>query len=246
MDFSNQITTAVPGLSLPYSNEAERAVLASILLDSEKIATVAEILPRDDYFAGVYNQKIYAVMLEMFTLGKVIDVVTVLDQLKKSGTFTDETGKVYFTQIAKEVPAISRVAKYAEIVKEHYDTRRLILAARAILDDATEYGQDSSSLIDSAEQRIFDIRQGKSVAGLTKISSVLIETLDKLDVLNSDDADMYRGIPTGIGELDNTITGLNRSDLIILAARPGMGKTSFALNIARHAAVTCNKRVCFF
>ncbi len=247
MDFSNEIiSSAVPGLSLPYSNEAEQSVLGAILLDPDCLSTVAELLPKSEYFCSVNNQKIYAAMQDMFTLGKPVDFITLLDYLQKSGDFTQDTGKVYLTQLAQLVPSISNVKHYADIVKEKYDLRRLILAARGILDDATEVGNSTTNLLDSAEQRIFDIRQGKSVQGLTKINSVLIETYDKLDVLNSDDADMYRGIPTGIGDLDATITGLNRSDLIILAARPGMGKTSFALNIARHAAVKCNKRVCFF
>ena len=105
---------------------------------------------------------------------------------------------------------------------------------------------ETSLLLDSAEQRIFDIRQGKALKGLERLNEVLFETFERLDRLNSPDKDLYRGIPTGIRELDNTITGLNRSDLVIIGARPGMGKTSFALNIARHAAITAGKRVAFF
>jgi replicative DNA helicase len=105
---------------------------------------------------------------------------------------------------------------------------------------------DSDTLLDAAEQRIFDIRQGKNMQGLQKISEILMQTFDRLDLLNSPDKDQFRAIPTGIKSLDDTITGLNRTDLILLAARPGMGKTSFALNIARNAAVKCQKRVAFF
>lgn len=246
MDFSDEIMTSVPGLSLPYSNEAEQAVLGIILFDPQSLATVAELLPRDEYFAGTNNKRIYAAMLELFTLGQQVDFITVLNFLEKTNSFNLETGKIYLTQLAQSVPSIKNVEIYINIIKEKYNLRRLIIAAREILDDALDPSNEVNNLINSAEQRIFDIRQGKSVSGLTRINDVLTETWEKLDVLNSDEADMYRGIPTGIGELDNTITGLNRSDLIILAARPGMGKTSFALNIARHAAVTCKKRVCFF
>ncbi|MEG1427577.1 MAG: replicative DNA helicase [Oscillospiraceae bacterium] len=247
MEFSKDFgNTAVPGMALPFSAEAEQSVLGAILLDPECLSTVAELIPRAEYFYQRNNQLIYAAMLEMFTVGKPVDFVTVLEYLKGVGSFDESSGKVYLTQLAQLVPSISNVAQYAEIVKDKYDLRRLILAARGILDDAGDAGGSTTHLLDSAEQRIFDIRQGKSVQGLVRINEVLLQTFEKLDALNSPDADKYRGIPTGISELDATITGLNRSDLLILAARPGMGQTSFALNIARHAAVACNRRVAFF
>ncbi len=232
--------------SMPYSMEAEQSVLGAVLLEPDCITAVAEYIPRAEYFHAVNNQKIYDVMLNKFTLGEPIDVITVLNTLQNSGDFTQESAKVYLTQLAQLVPSISNVKHYADIIKEKYDTRRLITAARGILDDAVGTGNSATHLLDSAEQKIFDIRQGKSVQGLVRMDEVLLETFNKLDVLNSDEADLYKGVPTGIGELDATITGLNRSDLIILAARPGMGKTSFALNIARHVAVMCKRRVCFF
>ena len=114
------------------------------------------------------------------------------------------------------------------------------------MEDASAGEGETSLLLDSAEQRIYDIRRGKSDLGLQPLREVLLETFDRLDKLNSEDKDKYKGLPTGIKELDNTITGLNRSDLIVLAARPGVGKTSLALNIARHVAVTAKRRVAFF
>ena len=185
-------------------------------------------------------------MLELFALGRPVDFITVLERLKENENFDESSGKVYLMQLAQLVPAISNVDSYAKIVREKYDVRTLILAAREILEDASAGAADASTLLDSAEQRIFDIRRGKNMQGLQPLGEVIIDTFDRLDRLNSPDKDLYRGIPTGIGELDSTITGLNRSDLIILAARPGMGKTSFALNIARHAAVTVRKKVAFF
>ena len=154
--------------------------------------------------------------------------------------------KVYLTQLAQLVPSLSNVAVYANIVRDKYDVRTLMQAARHILDDASEGTEESSLLLDMAEQRIFDIRQGKNMRGLQPVREILLETFDRLDLLNSPDRDKYKGIPTGIGELDALITGLNRSDLIVLAARPGVGKTSFGLNIARHASVTGKRRVAFF
>ena len=248
MEFANDSLeySSQSGIVLPMNNEAEQSVLGAILLEPDCLAVVAEILPRDEYFYGQNNKKIYSAMLEMFTLGKPVDFITVLNFLQNTGEFNEESSKVYLTQLAQIVPAISNVEHYAHIVKDKFDLRRLILAARGILGDVQEGVGTTSNLLDSAEQRIYDIRQGKSTQGLTRINSVLLETYAKLDILNSADADQYRGIGTGIGELDNTITGLNRSDLIILAARPGMGKTSFALNIARHAAVMEKRTVAFF
>ncbi|MFI3206505.1 MAG: replicative DNA helicase [Clostridia bacterium] len=231
---------------LPMSYEAEQSVLGAILLEPDCLATVAEILPKVEFFHGKNNQIIYAAMLEMFTLGRPVDFITILDYLQATGEFNEESSKVYLTQLAQIVPAISNIEHYARIVKDKYDLRNLILAARGILSDVNEGVGTTTNLLDSAEQRIYDIRQGKSTQGLTRINQVLLETYEKLDILNSPEADLYRGIGTGIGELDKTITGLNRSDLIILAARPGMGKTSFALNIARHASVNEGRTVAFF
>lgn len=237
---------AVPGMAMPFSPEAEQSVLGAILLDASCLDQVTEILPRSEYFYQVNNGLIYEAMLELFALGRPVDFITVLERLKENENFDESSGKVYLMQLAQLVPAISNVDSYAKIVREKYDVRTLILAAREILEDASAGAADASTLLDSAEQRIFDIRRGKNMQGLQPLGEVIIDTFDRLDRLNSPDKDLYRGIPTGIGELDSTITGLNRSDLIILAARPGMGKTSFALNIARHAAVTVRKKVAFF
>ena len=185
-------------------------------------------------------------MLEMFTLGQPIDFVTVLDNLKKDSDFEENTAKTYLLQLAQIVPSIKNAQTYAYIVRDNYDVRTLITTARDIIEDASSGTNDAAMLLDSAEQRIFDIRQGKNMQGLQRINETIIETFDRLDALNSDENQLYQGIPTGIYDLDETITGLNRSDLILLAARPGMGKTSFALNIARHVAVKEKRKVAFF
>ena len=169
-----------------------------------------------------------------------------LERLKEEKDFDEATGKVYLTQLAQLVPAISHVESYARIVRDKYELRTLMQAARGILSDASAGEQETSLLLDSAEKRIYDIRRGKSDEGLQPVREILLETFDRLDKLNSADRDKYKGLPTGIKELDNTITGLNRSDLIVLAARPGVGKTSLGLNIARHVAVTAKRRVAFF
>ena len=169
-----------------------------------------------------------------------------LEKLKEQEGFEESGVKTYLLQLAQLVPSITNVETYARIVRDRYDVRTLIVTAREIVEEASEGGADASTLLDSAEQRIFDIRRGKNMQGLQRLNEIIVQTFDRLDLLNSPDSDAYRGIPTGIHELDETITGLNKTDFILLGARPGMGKTSFALNIARHAAVKAGKTVAFF
>ena len=233
-------------LNLPFAPEAEQSVLGAVLLDSSCLDLVAEILPRPEYFYQSNNSMIYSVMLDMFTLGQPVDFVTVLEKLKEQEGFEESGTKTYLLQLAQLVPSIKNVDTYARIVRDKYAVRTLILTAREIVEEASSGGADASTLLDSAEQRIFDIRRGKNMQGLQRLNEVIVQTFDRLDLLNSPESENYRGIPTGIKELDETITGLNKTDFILLGARPGMGKTSFALNIARHAAVKAGRTVAFF
>lgn len=240
-----KITSGYDGLKLPYSPEAEQAVLGAILMEPEVLSTVAEILPQSEYFYVATHKLIYSVMLSMFTQGKTVDSITVLETLKMDKAFDESTGKTYLMQLAESCPSISNVDIYAQYVRDKYDVRMLISASRDIIEEASDAETEPSMLIDSAEQKIYDIRRGKNIQGLQRLDEVLIETFDRLDLLNRDD-DTIKPVSTGIGDLDRVITGLNRSDLILLAARPGMGKTSFALNIAKHAACVSKKTVAFF
>ncbi len=240
------VTGGYSALNLPFSPEAEQSVLGAILLDSSCLDRVAEILPRPEYFYQTNNGLIYSTMLEMFTVAQPVDFVTLLERLKGAPGFDEASGKTYLLQLAQLVPSISNVESYARIVRDKYDVRTLITTSRDIIEEASSGAADAATLLDSAEQRIFDIRRGKNMQGLQRLDEIIVQTFDRLDLLNSPDADLYKGVPTGIKELDDTITGLNRTDFILLGARPGMGKTSFALNIARHAAVKANKRVAFF
>ena len=240
-----KITSGYDGLKLPYSPEAEQAVLGAILMEPEMLASVAEILPKSEYFHVTTHRLIYSVMLSMFTQGKTVDSITILETLKAEKTFDEGSGKTYLMQLAQSCPSISNVQIYAQYVRDKYDVRMLISASRDIIEEASDGEIEPSMLIDSAEQKIFDIRRGKNVQGLQRLDEVLIETFDRLDLLNRDD-ETIKPVSTGIGDLDRVITGLNRSDLILLAARPGMGKTSFALNIAKHAACVSKKTVAFF
>ncbi|MBR2108784.1 MAG: replicative DNA helicase [Ruminococcus sp.] len=241
----NNVTTGYDGLNLPYSPEAEQAVLGAIIIDSEIINEVAEILTDPRYFHVNTHRDIYAAVLDLYNNGKNIDFVTLLDRLTKEKNFDESTGKTYLMDLAQNCPAVSNAQEYARIVREKYDVRSLINASRDTIRDASDGEIESQTLIDAAEQRIFDIRRD-TINGLEPLNKVLLREFDRLDALNSNTDDALKPIPTGLSDLDRVITGLNRSDLLFLAARPGMGKTSFALNIAKHVAMVSKKTVAFF
>ena len=234
------------GLNMPYSPEAEQAVLGAIILDSTVFDKVVDYIKSPEYFYVALHKLIFMQMQEMINFGAAIDFVTLLEKLKQNKAFDEATGKTYLMDLANNCPSISNAEAYAKVIADKYNIRRLIAASREIIDDASAGDEEPSVLIDSAEQKIFDIRKGNEKSGLERINSVILQTFDRLDALNSETDDSMKPISTGIGDLDRVITGLNRSDLILLAARPGMGKTSFALNIARNAACTSKKTVAFF
>lgn len=234
------------GLNMPYSPEAEQAVLGAIILDSTVFDKVVDYIKSPDYFYVALHKLIFMQMQEMINFGAAIDFVTLLEKLKQNKAFDEATGKTYLYDLVNNCPSISNAEAYAKVIADKYNIRRLITASREIIDDASAGDEEPAVLIDSAEQKIFDIRKGNEKSGLERINSVILQTFDRLDALNSETDDSMKPISTGIGDLDRVITGLNRSDLILLAARPGMGKTSFALNIARNAACQSKKTVAFF
>ena len=235
------------GAKLPYSVEAEQAVLGALIIDPACINEVAtETKP--EYFYIPQHKEIYTAIASMYELNQTIDFVSLLEHLKKEGVYDEAGGKAYLTQLAQAVPSSANVMTYVGIIRDRYYSRALMGAAQGIIKDINENTMDSGKLLDSAEQRIYDIREGREIKGITHIRDVIKdETYDRLRKLSDPELrEEYVGIPCGIGELDRMITGLNKSDLIILGARPGMGKTSFALNIARNVAVNKGKTVCFF
>lgn len=231
--------------SLPHSLEAEQSVLGAILIDSACMDKIAEIIKSPDYFYIPNHKLIYDAMLGMFISGMNIDYITVLEGINFDN-WDENSCKTYLLQLAQIVPSISNAETYANIVKDKYNMRILISAAKEIIEEASSGENEADEILNSAEQKIFDIRQGKNVKGLSRVSEIVVKEFDRLDMLNSNDSKKYAGVPTGIGDLDRVIMGMNKSDLILLAARPGMGKTSFALNIAINAAVKENLKAAFF
>lgn len=235
------------GHMVPFSAEAEQSVLGSVLIDPQCMDRLSGNI-KPEHFYIQQHQAVYNVMSDMYMLNKAIDPVTVLDELKARGVYDDAGGKAYITQLVQVVPSAANIDAYIGIVKDKYYSRSLMKTAQQIIADIEDGAGSSGQLIERAEQSIYDIRKGRETSGLVHIRDVLRnETIHRIDCLNNEETrDDFIGIPCGINALDDMLTGLNKSDLIILGARPGMGKTSFALNIARHVALKEKKTVCFF
>ncbi len=235
------------GVSLPYSMEAEQAVLGAAVLDSENTVPLMVETLRTEMFYARQNGEIFSEIIRLFTSGEPVDFVTLLGAVQKSGVFdTTDEAKTYLTRLAETVPSISNAHSYMEIIADKYRVRQLITAAKNILEQSTQEN-DSSILLESAEQKIYEIRAGRDTSALVPIRSALVDLLIHLNEINGPEAQKHRGIPTSFTYLDNMLSGgLGRSDLIILAARPGMGKTSFALNIASNIAKKQNIGVAVF
>ncbi len=243
--YSNELNLESLGIDLPYNMQAEQSVLGAVLLQSETLTELIEIL-KPDMFYSRQNGQIYTEMVRLFTADQTVDFVTLLDAVVSDNVFESaDAAKIYLTGLAETVPSISNVRAYAQIVQEKYLVRQLMGVAKDILQNSSEE-PDADLLLENAEQKIYEIRSGRDTSALTPLSSSMVETLSTLQKLSGPDADKYKGIPTGFRLLDTVLTGLGHGDLIILAARPGMGKTSFALNIATNVAEQQHMPVAIF
>jgi replicative DNA helicase len=229
---------------MPHSAEAEQAVLGSMLIDSRCIPSVIELLTPDDFYMKP-NQDMYQAIYAMFTLSRSIDAVTVLERMRQDGTYDENTTRNYVLQIVDITPTSANVMEYAAIVKDKSLLRQIALTAGDITGMVQRNDGSGQDILDAAEQRIYAIRQGRASRGLTHISMVMQDVYTRLEELAASDK-AVPGLSTGLSDLDRAISGLNNSDLILLAARPGMGKTSLALNILLHAGKHSGKSVVFF
>lgn len=227
MDFDE-----IAGREMPHSTEAEQTVLGAVLLDPGLLSAALEHLKADSFYIPRHKQ-LFSILERFSVTGVQTDIITVLDEAVKEGVFESSSeGKEYLAGIMDGVPTLANIESYCRIVEEKYYLRTLAEAARVILQNAVESAEPAEVVLDAAEQMIYDIRQGREVNGLVRADEVLLETYDRLNRISGNDKDKYLGAKTGYSGLDNVINGLNKSDLIILAARPAMGKSSFALNIA--------------
>ncbi len=241
-----QMLSLETGAALPHSVEAEQSVLGAILLDPGCISTALEYIKSDSFYLK-QHQQLFSLMISMFSTAKSIDYVTVLNEAVAAQIFdSEQSAKVYLAQLMELVPSTANVESYCRIVQERHYLRSLMQVAHEIIDSVNESQGDAKNLLDLAEQRIFDIRQGRDATGLTKINDVIIQAYDQLQKLSSEDRNQYLGLKTGFSALDRITTGLNKSDLILIAARPAMGKTAFVLNIASNVAKLSGKQVAIF
>ena len=229
---------------MPHSTEAEQAVLGAILIDSECLPQVVELLKPDDFYLR-QNREAYQTIYTMFALSRKIDPVTVLDQMRLDGTYQEGVTREYFFQLMDVTPTSANVMDYAAIVKDKAVLRQIGDAAAALTDMVTGNQGTAAEVLEAAEQRIYAIRQGRSAQGLYHITAVMHEVYERLAELASSES-AIPGLSTGLPDVDTVISGLNKSDLILLAARPGMGKTSLALNILLYAGKHSGKACVFF
>lgn len=237
VDSNEQIRLDFGALQIPdpHNIQAEQSVLGAILLEPSLLNDITAVL-RAEMFYSTYNAAIYTEMTRLFMGALPIDIVTVLDAVEKANIFSGiEEAKTYLAQIAEVVPTISNATQYAKIVQEQYRLRQIIQVGRNLIQQAGD-NNSPDMLLESAEQKLYELRNGKDTSELSHISSSILDIYNHLQNLSGEDRDKYLGIPTGFTYLDIKLTGMGRSDLIILAARPGMGKTSFALNIATNVA----------
>lgn len=228
----------------PHSEEAEISVLGAILIDKDAIVNVAEFL-RSEHFYKDANRAIYQACLDLYEERSPIDLVTVREKLKKRKELTQAGGTGYLTELVNQVPTSAHAEHYGRIVKDSYTKRELIGAAGKIAQSAFDEGQEAGSVLDQAEQAIFGLSQKHLRQVFQPVKEILAESFDRLDELHKR-AGGLRGVPTGFKDLDDALAGMQDSNLLILAARPGIGKTAFALNVAQSVAAKEGLPIGFF
>lgn len=220
---------------LPHSLEAEKCLLGCLFLDKDIIYRVADFLRPEDFYRGIH-QEIYNACLELYQKGEPIDILAVADRLREKNVLDEIGGIAYLTELVNSVPTPTNALTYAKIIQKKRVLRDLISAAQDIHQLATQESEDIEVLLDRAEKRIFSIAQRSLTQQFTPIKETLEEAFERIDQLSKFGSKL-RGVPTGFRDLDNLLAGFQKSDLIILAARPSLGKSAFALNIALNVAV---------
>ena len=229
---------------LPFSLEAEQSLLGSVLIDPRCMDEVASLVTADDFYMPEHRE-IWLAMQAMYLKSKNIDVVTLIDELTKSGTYTEAGGREYLKLVAETVPAAVNAKDYAKIVRDRAIIRQLIGAGEDIAEAGYAGDDDAESLVEYAEGKIYRIAEGREDKNFIHIRDALLQVYDRLQTLAAN-PEALRGTPTGFKALDNVIVGMGKADLVLIGARPGMGKTAFAMNIAVEAAYRTQKTVCVF
>ena len=228
----------------PQSLDGESSVLSAILIDTDAIVKVADILSPDSFYDKTH-QMIYEAMLELYTKNQPIDVITLTENLRRHKKLKTIGGAAKLAELSSVVSTAANVVHYAQLVADAYTKRKLISLTAEISAQAFDESKEAKDVLDLAEQRVFAVSQVHSGASFLPLKDTLVESFERLDELQRSGGEL-RGVATGFADLDRLLAGLQRSNLVILAARPGMGKTAFALNIAHHAAVSDHKKVGIF
>lgn len=228
----------------PHDIDAEQAVLGSMLTDREAVNAAIEVL-KEEAFYREDNRAIYQAIVNLYNKSEPIDIITLKDELESMGKFEQVGGFDYLASLPDKVPTTANVQKYIKIVEEKSILRNLIKTANEIIELGYDPAEDVEDIMDGAEKRIFDLMQSKNQKGYTPIKDVLVESFTKLEELYNRKQHIT-GVPTGFAELDYKTAGLHGSELILIAARPAMGKTAFALNLATNAALRGNAPVAIF
>ena len=229
---------------MPHSLEGEQAVLGSMLIDPECIKDVMDKLQPGDFYLR-QNREIFEAIYSMFSYARPVDGITVAEELRKNGTYDEQTTRRYLAELMEITPTSANVMEYVKIVRDKALLRGVAIAASEITAMVQEGIGTASDTLDAAEQKIFAVRRGQSAQDMVPISRVLPDVLERLGEM-TESQDHMPGLSSGFSAVDAKITGLNKSDLLLLAARPGMGKTSFALNIALNVARSSRKTVAIF
>jgi replicative DNA helicase len=237
---AKEITEKLP----PQNNQAEQCLLGCLMLDKDAIVKVVDFIKAEDFYKNTH-QDIYQVMYDLYERSEPIDILSVSAKLKERNKLEGIGGQTYLTSLINTVPTATHVSNYAKIVRHKKILRDLISASEEIGLAAFDESEDVDILLDKAEKTVFDIGQRALTQNFVHLKDILPETFERLDTLSKHHGSL-RGVPTGFKDLDNRLSGLQKSDLIILAARPGMGKTSLALDIARNVAVKSNLPVGIF
>jgi replicative DNA helicase len=229
---------------LPHNLEAERSVLGAIMLDNGLLNQAIELLKADDFYLGSHRS-IFQHMLNLSEKSKAVDFITLTDELRRAGQLESVGGAAFISSLIDGVPRLANIEYYARIVQERATLRNLIKRSHAIINSCYDQPEDVDTILDSAERAIFELAEAKIRSGFVPLNEIAKRTLKKIEIA-SKRKNMVTGIPTGFTRFDELTSGLQPSDLVVVAARPSMGKTAFSLNIATHAALAAGKSVGMF
>ena len=235
---------AIMGRIPPNSIEAEQSVLGAMIIDKEAINSALEIIKPEDFYKEA-NREIFETMIVLFNKNEPVDLITLSEELKRRGTLDNIGGVTYLANLSSSIATTANIKYYCKIVQEKSILRRLIKSSDDIMGKAFEDTEEVSAIIELAEKNIFDITQGSHREGFSPISEVLLNSFAQIEERAANKGRLT-GLETGFIDLDNKLSGLQKSDLILLAARPSMGKTALGINIATHSALKSNAKVAIF